>query len=228
MTIYDKSKDIIKFAPYTHGDGTISVTSVLSHIHEDYIADWANYLGFKKQRYRETLNMYAREGTLVHSEIEQYLKAGSNFYELVGKPMGLLAFVNWYRDVSESGTDIRVELIEAQMVGTYVSGTLDALMKIGNELHVVDYKTSSTISYKHILQLSVYKYMLNQLGYNPTHLTVLQVDKNRSIYHQYTISADDPLVDEMMDIFINTYNSFMGIKKLRELNISDYLVRSNR
>ena len=57
MTIYDKSKDIIKFAPYTHGDGTISVTSVLSHIHEDYIADWANYLGFKKQRYRETLNM---------------------------------------------------------------------------------------------------------------------------------------------------------------------------
>ena len=151
LKYFNALDDQITLGSYSHDDDTISVTKVLSHINEDYIAEWANNLGFRGKSYRNTLKMYADEGTLVHSEIEQFLKGGANsMYELLGKPMGFLSFINWYRDLVEMEIFVEPLMMEASMTGTFFSGTVDAVMNIGGQIHIVDYKTSNTISYKHL------------------------------------------------------------------------------
>ena len=221
--------DEVYIGTYEHGENKVpSVTQVLKHINEDYIAQWANSLGFKGLGYRRELNKYAVEGTKVHSEIECFLTDGLCMTDPVDKTMGFMSFIQWFNDTGYiNDTLIEPIMLEKSLIGKYFCGTIDAVMKIGNEIHIVDYKTSSSIGYKYFIQLSAYRYLLSKIGINVDKLTVLQLNKYDVKYKQYTIDikSNIDLVDNLFAGFINTLDSLNIINELRQLKVSDFGVK---
>lgn len=224
--MFNLDLDEVYIGTYEHGENKVpSVTQVLKHINEDYIAQWANSLGFKGLGYRRELNKYAVEGTKVHNEIEQFLTDGLCMTDPVDKTMGFMSFIQWFNDYGyEKNILIEPIMLEQSLIGKYFCGTIDAVMKIGNEVHIVDYKTSSTIGYKYFIQLSAYRYLLSKIGINVDKLTVLQLNKYDVKYKQYTIDIkqNEELVDSLFNGFINTLNSFNSIVLLREIKPSEF------
>lgn len=227
--MFESNLDEVRIGTYEHGENKVpSVTQVLSHINEDYIAQWANSLGFKGIGYRRELNRYAVEGTKVHNEIEHFLTDGLCMTDPVDKTMGFMSFIQWFNDCGyEKNILIEPIMLEKSLIGKYFCGTIDAVMKIGNEVHIVDYKTSSNIGYKYFIQLSAYRYLLSKIGIHIDKLTVLQLNKYESKYKQYTIDIkeNEELVDNLFNGFINTLNSFNSIKLLREIKSSEFGVK---
>jgi hypothetical protein len=223
------SNDEVKIGTYEHGENKVpSVTQVLSHINEDYIAQWANSLGFKGIGYRRELNRYAVEGTRVHSEIEHFLTNDLCMTDPVDKTMGFMSFIQWFNDMGyERNILIEPIMLEKSLIGEYFCGTIDAVMRIGNEIHIVDYKTSSNIGYKYFMQLSAYRYLLEEIGIHIDKLTVLQLNKFESKYKQYTIDIkqNEGLVESMFEAFLDTLNSFNSIRVFREIKISEFGVK---
>ena len=223
------SNDEVKIGTYEHGENKVpSVTQVLSHINEDYIAQWANSLGFKGIGYRRELNRYAVEGTRVHSEIEHFLTEDLCMTDPVDKTMGFMSFIQWFNDMGyERNILIEPIMLEKSLIGEYFCGTIDAVMRIGNEVHIVDYKTSSNIGYKYFMQLSAYRYLLEEIGIHVDKLTVLQLNKYESKYKQYTIDIkqNEGLVESMFEAFLDTLNSFNSIRVFREIKISEFGVK---
>lgn len=223
------SNDEVRIGTYEHGENKVpSVTQVLSHINEDYIAQWANSLGFKGIGYRRELNRYAVEGTRVHSEIEHFLTEDLCMTDPVDKTMGFMSFIQWFNDCGyEKNILIEPIMLEKSLIGKYFCGTIDAVMRIGNEVHIVDYKTSSNIGYKYFMQLSAYRYLLEEIGIHVDKLTVLQLNKFESKYKQYTIDIkqNEGLVESMFEAFLDTLNSFNSIRVFREIKISEFGVK---
>lgn len=223
------SNDEVRIGTYEHGENKVpSVTQVLSHINEDYIAQWANSLGFKGIGYRRELNRYAVEGTKVHNEIEHFLTEDLCMTDPVDKTMGFMSFIQWFNDMGyERNILIEPIMLEKSLIGEYFCGTIDAVMRIGNEVHIVDYKTSSNIGYKYFMQLSAYRYLLEEIGIHVDKLTVLQLNKYESKYKQYTIDIkqNEGLVESMFEAFLDTLNSFNSIRLLREIKISEFGVK---
>ena len=204
------------------------MTQVLKPKKNNHIAQWANSLGFKGLGYRRELNKYAVEGTKVHNEIEHFLTEGLCMTDPVDKTMGFMSFIQWFNDYGyEKNTLIEPIMLEQSLIGKYFCGTIDAVMKIGNEVHIVDYKTSSNIGYKYFIQLSAYRYLLSKIGINIDKLTILQLNKYESKYKQYTIDikSNIDLVDSLFTGFINTLDSLNIINELRQLKVSDFGVK---
>ena len=74
----------INDSPYEYeGIKVPRVTHILSEmIHEDYLMDWANYVGrYKRQNHNDIRDHSAYIGTNVHSAIEKY--TSMNFVDLL-------------------------------------------------------------------------------------------------------------------------------------------------
>lgn len=227
--MFNRDLDLVEIGSYKHGESKVpSVTQILSHINEDYIAQWANSLGFKGIGYKRELNRYAVEGTKVHSEIEEFLKNGLCMTDPVNKTMGFISFIEWFNNTGYySNTLIEPILLEQSIIGKYFCGTIDAVMAIGNDIHIIDYKTSSNIGYKYFMQLAAYRYLLSKININVNKLTILKLSKFDRKYDQYTIDVDTDidLINSLFDGFINTLNSYNDINNFRELKISDFKIK---
>lgn len=227
--LFNQYEDTVIESTYEHGSNQVpSVTQILKHINEDYIAHWANSLGFKGLGYRKELNKYAIEGTKVHNEIEEFLTNGLCMTDPVGKTMGFMSFIRWYKEKGyDSNILIEPLLLEKSYVGKYFCGTIDAVMNIDGNIHIVDYKTSSTIGYKYFMQLSAYKYLLSKVGIEVDKLTILQLDKYDIKYTEYTIDTKEnsDLIDLLFSGFIYTLDSYNYINKFRDLDISSFKIR---
>lgn len=224
--VFNYEDDIVIDLSYEHGENKVpSVTQVLKHINEDYIAQWANSLGFKGIGYRKELNKYAVEGTKVHNEIEEFLTDGLCMTDPVDKTMGFMSFIKWFNEKGyESNILIEPIILEKSLVGKYFCGTIDAVMNIGNEVHIVDYKTSSKIGYKYLMQLAAYKYLLKFIGIEVDKLTILQLNKYEAKYTQYTIDVKEnsESIDLLFNGFIYTLNSFNYINSIKEIDVSAF------
>ena len=211
--------------PYEHRDEkrkVKSVTEILSLINEPYIANWANSLGFKRISYSKELQRYADSGTKVHGEIEDFLTNGTCLIPDKEYTIGFLSFLNWYKNtIIETQSCIDVKLIEQAIMGKYFCGTLDALMVIGGKLHVVDFKTSANISYKHFMQLSAYNYLLRRLDNPiiPDCLSILQVNKNNPrVYNLHTLDCvnDNDKISTLFLAFLDVCKASYNVDLARE------------
>lgn len=174
---------------YHNNDGIAvpRVTEILSTmIHSDTLMYWANSLGFKGIRYKDALNKAANTGTIAHSAIERFLKEKL----LSENNIPFLGFMLWYNIVTkDKGINIDVIYIERKLVCNWFGGTLDALLRIGNRLYLVDFKTSNHVTYKYFLQLAAYKYMLRVVeGINIDGVIVLQLDKDEPGFNEYLLN----------------------------------------
>ena len=115
----------------------------------------------------EVLKKAAEKGTLIHSEIEEFIKTGS-----IGFTNEVALFIDWYRKqaVSEIESEIKV-------YNDIVAGTIDLIYKRNNEWWISDIKTTSTIHTSSVQwQLSIYKALAEErLGIKIERSSVLHI-----------------------------------------------------
>lgn len=212
---YDLSESLD--SPYLFlGKPVPRVTSILSSmIHEDYITTWANNLGFKNKGYKVELQRAADIGTLAHAAIEYFLKTGKTNYfstipitdeEITNKAKSAFSAFLSYWDMLTSNTNVEILGSEMQLICKYFGGTCDALLRIDDKIYIYDFKTSNNVSYKYILQLAAYKYILENYVYIPVDgVCILQLSKFYSGYTEYLFNLSDQenkqLLDESQDFF---------------------------
>lgn len=177
---------------YTHNGIAIPrVTEILSKmIHKDSLMYWANALGFKGLRYRDVLNRAANLGTEAHSAIENYLR--EKLEDNTNIPF--LGFLSWYNTITQDiKLPIEVLKIEHRLTCKWFGGTMDALLKIGNKIYLVDFKTSNYVTSNYFLQLAAYRFMLKiQEGIDIDGVIVLQLDKDEPGFNEYLLDFSNP------------------------------------
>lgn len=158
------------------------VTEILSKtIASDALLYWANGLGFKHKRYKDELEKAANIGTIAHNEIENFFKNS-----IIGKSISFKAFMRWYEPIKD-----KFELIAAEekLVCKYFGGTFDMLAKIDGKIYLIDFKTSNHVTFKYMLQLAAYRYMLYYTrGINIDGVLILQLSKTSETFTEYVLN----------------------------------------
>jgi hypothetical protein len=226
VTLLDKIQPIITDSDYMYNGIIVPrVTRILSKcIHSDSLMYWANSLGFKHQSYKKTLNEAANIGHHAHESIDSFLSDDS--YEAVGASMpyqsynAYQSFLKWFNDVSNIA-NVKVIFHEKTLTCKYFGGTLDGLYEINGKIYLVDYKTSNHITFKYILQLAAYRYMLRtELGIEIDGCIILQLAKENISYNEYVLNFDN--VDHLKYIndceiaFLSLVFSYYNITKVED------------
>lgn len=197
---YNVDYKLISANKYFYNNNPVPrVTELLSEINEKYLMDWANSLGFRRKKYRSELEIAAHIGTQVHDFIDKYLKhkeykelsrLDDNNFEKINN--GVNSFLLWYNDVFENN-QITILSSEQELVCPWFGGTYDILMNINGKTYLGDFKTSNNIGYKYFMQLSAYKYILE--NYHSTKVDgciILQLDKKCIQYEEYFLDFNNP------------------------------------
>lgn len=180
------------------------VTEIISKtISEEYLLYWANSLGFKHQSYKKTVDEAARIGSEAHELINRFL-LGDIFNS---NNIPYLSFKKWWADIL-SNNDVKVIGTEQSITCKYFGGTYDLLLEINGKIYLVDFKTTNHVSYKHFIQLSAYKYILEQQGYKIDGCIILQLSKKEILYNEYPVIFSNNDHKIFMD---NCLNSFLSL-----------------
>lgn len=200
----------------SEGQKVPRVTEILSTmIHSDALMYWANSLGFKGMKYKTALNNAANIGTAAHNAIESFLI--DKLESLNNIPF--LGFMMWYNIVTqEKGIPIQVIYIEHSLSCQWFGGTLDGLLRIGNKVYLIDFKTSNHVTYKYFLQLAAYRYMLRILeGINVDGVIVLQLDKDEPGFNEYLLDFSNinhlEFINHCEATFLSLVCGFYNINK---------------
>jgi len=194
------------------GEWYSSVTTILSIIRKPGLEWW--FKNNTKEETDEIGNIAKAVGQSVHAAIEYELKEEAYSLEdntqQVFKSYGVelldeyytqvtnafSGFANWYED-----TDFKPQLIEEFVHNKQYkyAGTLDAIGKVGDEVVLLDFKTSKRMQPDYGLQLSAYAHAYTSTGnLPPNKLLVVRLDKlSDEGYYQEKEYKDE------FDVFLN-------------------------
>lgn len=182
------------------------VTSIISKtIHEDYLLQWANSLGFKRKGYTKTLNEAADYGTRTHKGLELFLK-GEDIP--LGTPINPIdGFKQWWALINE-GNDVKILGQEQKLVCPWFGGTYDMLLCINGKNYMVDFKTSNHLSYKYCLQLAAYNYIIKH-EISLSGIIILQLDKKYPTFNEFVLDFGNPNHAEFFSFCEETFLSLV-------------------
>ena len=221
VTLLNNMEPICIDSNYTYNGIIVPrVTAILSKcIHSDSLMYWANSLGFKHQSYKKTLEEAASIGSCAHENIDNFLSnkpietsmphQSHNAYQ---------SFLKWFYDVSNIA-NVKVIFHEKTVTCKYFGGTLDGLYEINGKIYLVDYKTSNHVTFKYILQLAAYRYMLrNELGIEIDGCIILQLSKDAVSYNEFVLNFDNVnhlnYINDCESAFLSLVFSYYNIIKV--------------
>ena len=108
----------------------------------------------------------------------------------------------------------KVIATELTVVCPYYGGTIDLIAQINGAIYIIDYKTSSEITYEYILQVCAYMWMINN-GYSDkvsyvNGIGIIRLDKNKyGTYDDYFLNEFIPYQKQILDYSINTFISMV-------------------
>lgn len=126
----------------------------------------------------EVLRAKAERGTLIHKEIEQYIKHGE-----IGFTTELANFIEYVRLMREvRGIDITALDSEAIIYNDVVAGTVDLTLLEDDIYTVADIKTTATLHKEAVSwQLSIYAYLIGNTGNVPQKGQAFHFDKDGNL-----------------------------------------------
>lgn len=184
------------------------VTRVLSNMQEEYLMQWANSLGWRRQSYTKTLELASDIGSETHNAIEYYLKTGNRkeFTNLEAK-QSFRNFLDYWTKLCFTN-EVQVLGLEETLIGPYYGGTCDMIVRINGKTYLYDFKTSNHIGHKYFSQLAAYREILEKNLFIPIDgVCVLQLYKRKSGFSEYMIPFT---CQENIDYIDNCFNAFMS------------------
>lgn len=228
-----KCSESEKWDTYNYYNKPVPRVSNILHdmIHEDYLLDWANGLGFRRQKHDVIRDLSAKKGTASHNLIEEFLEtkiiktdfsdidndirfAVNNVYQ---------GFISWYNMMKENCEIFEIIAIEKVLVCPYFGGTLDIQANINGKIFIIDLKTSNHMTYKYFMQLGAYTYMLQYHYDTPVNgIMILWLDKKKPRYNDYVLDASIPEHNAMISQSIETFLSLAYAYHNKNLLIDQY------
>lgn len=223
---------IFENSNYQYNGKTVPrVTSILSLVHDNYITNWANSLGFRRKKYEDELEYYANIGTIVHELCDCIVR---------GEPIDLSIYPreisnsiyncvngcrNWWNNLN-TNYDVEVIDLERPLVCEWYGGTCDIILKINGQYFIGDFKTSNHIGYKYWCQLSAYINILEQQGIHISGCFILQLSRNRPLYKEHILHFSNP---DHYQVISNAFNMFSGAvyTYYNRLNLTNQLEQIN-
>lgn len=194
-----------------------SATQILGKcIAEQYIINWANYLGFKRQKYKDVIGLAATIGTDAHNSVEVYLRDGVECSNI-----GYLSFRIWWDELNRNH-QVAIIGIEEALILPYCAGTYDILLSIDGKIYLVDLKTSTHITYKHFIQLAAYRHMLYvEKNINVDGCLILQLDKEVPSFEEFILDFHNPehyaFIEHCSFSFLSMALSYYNINKAESM-----------
>jgi len=141
-----------------NGDYYPSVTYVLSHYPKGkFFEDCLKKVGYASEH---IVKKASAEGTQVHEMIESYLNGEELKFLEHGIPMYptlvwqmFLRFVDWWEEYNPTLIEAEVHLFSDKL---RIAGTCDLVCEIGDELWIIDFKTSNNLQTTYDLQTAIY------------------------------------------------------------------------
>lgn len=177
-----------------------------------YLTSWANSLGLKGKVYEEVLNKYADYGTKTHNEVEEYIRNGTVPEK---KSSSFIAFEKWWKMITTQH-QWKVIGMEEKLVSPWFGGTYDMLMEIDDNRFLVDFKTSSRISFRYCLQLSAY-HLLMQYNNLPEidGIIILRLPRNNPNFEECVYHYNDyrhrKFLEHCEDTFIHMVYTYWSL-----------------
>lgn len=224
VRILDKFETVSMNTPYQfNGINVPRVTSIIEKcINNDYIARWANSLGFKHKSYNKVIKEACDIGTHTHECIDEYLTDDGFFVREGDIPIesyyAYQSFLTWFSTIN-GNANVKVLFHEKQIICKYFGGTLDGLYEVNGKIYLVDYKTSNHIGFKYTLQLAAYRYMLREvLGIEIDGCIILQLSKTSIAYNEYVLNFDKPeelqFINDCENAFLSLVYAYYNIMKI--------------
>jgi len=209
------------------------VTEVLSAmLHEDFLLDWANGLGWKRISYRGYMREAAEKGTYSHLAIQKYLEndfldldelriPNDNVRDVVQSAMD--GFLQWWIKLHREHKEVEVVFTEEPLIHPYFSGTCDCLLKVDGKYWLIDFKTSNHMSYNYALQLSAYKYLLKELkNIEVSKCMILILSKTDHSYQTYELDIEQPEYKTFTEDALQTFMTLVAGYKMRLYTTKEY------
>lgn len=161
---------------------------------------WASRLGYRHMDYVIARNTAAEKGTRIHNAIEAFIKDKKvpNYRKIPSEEIknavyngfeGFASFWNAYRfkDMITNAT------MEKTLVTPYFGGTYDLMITLNDGRNLLyDFKTSNNLKWEHFVQLSAYKYALENYYNTPiSGIGVLLINKYKPNCNEYFIDTEN-------------------------------------
>lgn len=192
---------------YTKGDGKVypSVTTILGAIsYTKHIVRWANSLGFKHINYEDELERTAIEGTYMHAFAQCLVDPEHGEAPNIKEPL-----VQYYVRQRIQGLKLKLKFHEGHwstiftetplISETYeIGGTLDWYAMWYDKKTLFDFKSSSGLRTKHLLQLGGYDLMLQDNGEVIDQAGIWLVKRDNCVIN----IIDRPTLDRCAELFL--------------------------
>lgn len=190
------------------GEHLPSVTTILSAYPKgEGFARWLASQGGYEQAL-QVRDEAGDRGTKVHKAVEALLNGEEYNYHKDVEENHLFnleqwkmieSFVRWYED--QKPESIWVEKTVYSKEHKY-AGTADYLCKIGEEIVLVDFKTSSKVYPSHRLQVQAYARALSDSGERVDNIAILRLGSRHKAGYEF---VSEPVSESEFNIFLATY-----------------------
>ena len=204
-----------------NGEYYPSITHVLScYPKGKHFEEWLKNMG-RSADY--IVRKAAEDGTQVHEMIEEYLEGKEmNFLNQCGTPQYnpdiwqiFLRFVDFWETYKPELIDQEIHLYSDTLK---VAGTTDLVCKIGNELWIIDHKTSNHIQTIYELQAAVYAYCYEEcFGVKPDKIGILWLKSSKRKSAKGKMQGKGWEIVESSRTFEENIDIFKTVKRLFDL-----------
>ena len=226
MVVKLKEKKKLDFsAPHityrnSKGEKVVGTTTALGMLNKPALIYWAYKRGKDNLELYESRDKAANVGTIVHERIMAYYK-GYTIDKSNIAPDAWTASNNSMKSFREWAKPRKVKpiVIEEPMVSdTYgYGGTPDLFGNMDGELTLLDFKTGSDLYEEQFIQLAAYKNLLEEQGYFPKKIVILNIPKTGDDnFTVKSISADDKTMDLRFEKFIHLVKIWHLDNELKE------------
>ena len=199
------------------GNRVPSVTTIISqHLgwNKNALLAWTKRMMLGGQDSDKVLSAAGDIGTLLHLLIEghqQGFDVDTKDYSYNQEKAAMKAFagyLQWYEKVKFKSLRNELVLVNEEL---QVGGTIDSIGKMGDDLVVVDWKTSKYLYAENKLQLAAYTYMFEQAQpkANVAYGLVMRFGKDDGKFHQHVIKR------EKLETGIEIFKALVKISQLK-------------
>lgn len=199
------------------GNRVPSVTTIINgHLgwNKQALLGWTKRMMLGGQDSDKVLDEAAQIGTLLHLLIEghqQGFDIDTKDYSYNQEKAAMKAFagyLQWYEKVKFKPLRNELILVNEEM---QVGGTIDCVARMGDDLVIVDWKTSKYLYAENKLQLAAYTYMFEQAQpkANVAYGMIMRFGKDDGKFHQHIIKR------EKLETGIEIFKALVKISQLK-------------
>lgn len=203
---------------YKNADGKIvpGVTTVLSVLNKPALVKWANNLGLQGIDSSKYTDEAARIGTLIHAMVQcnvTGMKLDTSDVtpnQIETAKIGFNKFLKW-----EEGRKLTTIMSEQPLVSEeyQYGGTIDWLVKDGEAIVLIDFKSGKDIYPEMFCQVAAYKKLLEEQEIHVNEVRILRIGRNEEEgFEERCIPPHD--VQYYFDIFVSCKNIYDTKKRI--------------